>query len=190
MDVAPPTAPLSANPAAVFSGGRVSAAIDQLPDEYSVELWVRNDLPTAARPITAYVFSRGVDGPQGTARGDNLGIGGTHHPENQGKLFFFNGTQSDQVLSGRTGLQPGTWHHVVLVRQGQSVAVYLDGNGEPEICGPAEIGYAAGCGQLFFGGRNDRFAPLDGTLDEVSVYDRALSVDEIAAHYAASQPPP
>ena len=190
VEFSPPTGPMPANPAAVFWGGRISAAIDHLPDAYSVELWVRNDLPPTARPITAYFFSRGVDGPQGTAGGDNLGIGGTHHSENQGKLFFFNGTKCDQVLSGRTALEPGTWHHVVLVRQGQSISVYLDGGRDPEICGQAEIGYPAGCGQLFFGGRNDGFAPLDGKLDEVSVYDRALSADEIAAHYAASQPPP
>ena len=190
VEFSPPTGPMPANPAAVFWGGRISAAIDHLPDAYSVELWVRNDLPPTARPITAYFFSRGVDGPPGTAGGDNLGIGGTHHSENQGKLFFFNGTKCDQVLSGRTALEPGTWHHVVLVRQGQSISVYLDGGRNPEICGQAEIGYPAGCGQLFFGGRNDGFAPLEGKLDEVSVYNRALSADEIAAHYAASQPQP
>lgn len=50
--------------------------------------------------------------------------------------------------------------------------------------------YPEGCGQLFFGGRNDDFAPLEGKLDEVSVYNRALSADEVAAHYAAAQPQP
>ena len=65
--------------------------------------------------------------------------------------------------------------------------MYLDGGCDPEIYGQAEVGYPAGCGQLFFGARNDGFAPLEGKLDEVSVYDRALSADEIAAHYAASQ---
>ena len=185
-----PSGPIPANPAAVFWGGRLSAAIDHFPDAYSVELWVRNDLPPTARPITAYFFSRGVDGPQGTAGGDDLGIGGTHHTENQGKLFFFNGTKCDQLLSGRTVLEPGTWHHMVLVRQGRSISVYLNGGRDPEISGQAEIGYPAGCGQLFFGGRNDGFAPLEGKLDEVSVFNRALSADEIAAHYAASQPQP
>ena len=107
VEFSPPTGPRPANPAAVFWGGRISAAIDHLPDTYSVELWVRNDLPPTARAITAYFFSRGVDGPQGTAGGDNLGIGGTHRAENQGKLFFFNGTKCDQVLSGRTVLKPG-----------------------------------------------------------------------------------
>ncbi len=185
-----PTGPAPANPAAVFWGGRVSAVIDHLPDEYSVELWFRNELRPNVRPITAYVFSRGVDDPQGRDEGDNLGIGGTHDTQNQGKLFFFNGTKHDQVLSGRTNLQPDTWHHVVFVRQGKSISVYLDGGRDPEICGQAEVGYSAGCGQLFFGGRNDGFAPLEGKLDEVSVYNRALRVDEIAAHYAASPPQP
>ena len=60
-----PTGPIPANPAAVLWGGRISAAIEHLTDAYSVELWVRNDLPPTARPITAYFFSRGVDGPAG-----------------------------------------------------------------------------------------------------------------------------
>ncbi len=184
-----PTDPPPANPAALFWGGRLSATIDPLPDSYSVEMWMRNDLPVTARPITAYFFSRGEDGPQGTAGGDSLGIGGTHLSGNQGMLFFFNGSRCDQVLSGRTALKAGSWHHVVLVRQLRDIAVYLDGDRSPEICGQAEIGYPSGCTQLFLGGRNDGFAPLDGKLDEVSLYTRALSADEVAAHYAASQPP-
>lgn len=188
VEFSPPSGARPANPAVVCGGGRISAAIDPLPDVYSVELWFLNELPCTARPITAYFFSRGVDGAEGTVGGDSLGIGGTHLAENQGKLFFFNGTKANQVLSGKTGLQPGTWHHAVLVRKGQNISVYLDGGRSPEISGPAEIGYGAGCGQLFFGGRNDGFAPLEGKLDEVSVYDRALSADEIAAHDAASRP--
>jgi len=182
-----PDAPRPPNPAAAFSGGRISAVIDHLPDTYSVELWVWNDLPPTARAITAYFFSRGVDGAQGTAGGDNLGIGGTHRAEDQGRLFFFNGTRLDQVLSGRTVLKPGIWHQVVLVRQGRDFSVYLDGGPEPEISGQAEIGYPDACGQLYFGGRNDGFAPLEGKLDEVSLYGRALGAAEIAAHYAAAR---
>jgi len=179
----------AANPAVVLRGGRISATIDDLTDTYSVELWACNDLPPTARAITAYLFSRGLDSPQGAAGGDNLGIGGTHRADNQGKLFFFNGTKFDQVLSGETPLKPGKWHHVVLVRQGRNISVYLDGRPKPEICGQAEIGYPSGCGQLFFGGRNDGFAPLEGKLDEVSIYNRTLKVEEMTAHYAAAQAP-
>jgi hypothetical protein len=185
----PPNSPRPANPAAVLCGGRISAAIDRLPDTYSVELWVRNELSPASRPITAYVFSRGMDGPQGTMGGDSLGIGGTHSIETQGKLFFFNGTKLGHVLPGRTLLKPKEWRQVIVVRQGRDISVYLDGVPDPEIRGQAEIGYPTGCGQLFFGGRNDGFAPLEGKLDEVSVYNRVLGADEIAAHYAAAQAP-
>jgi hypothetical protein len=185
----PPAGPRPANPAAVFWGGRISATIDHLPDTYSVELWIWNNLPPTTRAISAYFFSRGMDGPQGTVGGDNLGIGGTHRADSQGKLFFFNGTKYDQVLSGRTALKPRTWHHVVFVRQRRSIYVYLDGSPNPNISGQAEIGYPAGCGQLFFGGRNDGFAPLEGKLGEVSVYNRALGAEEIAAHYAAAKAP-
>ena len=173
VELFPPVGPKPANPAAVFRGGRISATIDNLPDAYSVELWVWNDLPPTARAITAYFFSRGMDGPQGTVGGDNLGIGGMHRAETQGKLFFFNGTRFNHVLSGTTALKPRRWYHMVVVRQGRGTCVYLDGGPNPEICGQAEIGYPAGCGQLFFGGRNDGFAPLEGKLADVSVYNRA-----------------
>jgi hypothetical protein len=184
-----PADPGHANQAAVFRGGRISATFEHLSDTYSVELWIWNDLPSTAHPITAYFFSRGLNGPQGTAGGDNLGIGGTHRAENQGKLFFFNGTKFDRSLLGKTVLKPGTWHHVVFVRQGRNVSVYLDGRPESEISGQADVGYPNGCAQLFFGGRNDGFAPLEGKLDEVSVYNRALGAEEIASHYAAAQAP-
>jgi hypothetical protein len=189
VELSPPTDPRPANQAAVFRGGRISAVLEHLSDTYSVELWIWNDLPSTSRAITAYFLSRGVDGPQGTAGGDNLGIGGTHRAENQGKLFFFNGTKFDRSLLGKTVLKPGKWHHVVLVRQGRSISVYLDGRPEPEICGQAEVGYPNGCGQLLFGGRNDGFVPLEGKLDEISVYNRALRAEEVVAHHAAAQAP-
>jgi len=189
VDLSPPVDSRPANPAAVLWGGRISAAMDRLPDTFSVELWVWNELPSTRSVITAYLFSRGMAASPGTAGGDNLGIGGTYRTEAQGKLFFFNDTKSNQFLSGRTTLKPGKWHHVVVVRRGRGISAYLDGGPNPEIGGQAEIGYPTGCGQLFFGARNDGFAPLQGKLDEVSVYNRALGPDEIAAHYAAAQAP-
>ena len=191
VEFSPPTGPTPANPAAVFWGGRISAAIDHLPDAYSVELWVRNELPPTARPITAYFFSRGVDGPQGRAGGDNLGIGGTHRlPRTKGSSSSSMARNATRFYQAEPTCNRGrgiTWSSCAKV---ESISVYLDGGRDPEICGQAEIGYSAGCGQLFFGGRNDGFAPLEGKLDEVSVYNRALRVDEIAAHYAASPPQP
>jgi len=41
-------------------------------------------------------------------------------------------------------------------------------------------------GQVFVGARNDHFAPFQGCIDQVAVYDRPLRPEEIAAHFAAS----
>ena len=43
-----------------------------------------------------------------------------------------------------------------------------------------------GCGQLFFGGRNDKAYGFEGRLDEAAIYNRALSAKEIAEHVAAA----
>ena len=56
------------NRAACFSGGRIKATIEKLPDSYSVEFWFYNTMPNTARPVTAYIFSRGVEGPEHARR--------------------------------------------------------------------------------------------------------------------------
>ena len=39
----------------------------------------------------------------------------------------FNGNPA-KLLTGKTTLAPETWHHIVLVRDGKKVAIYLDGH--------------------------------------------------------------
>ncbi|MDB4450472.1 hypothetical protein N9127_05375, partial [Akkermansiaceae bacterium] len=41
---------------------RVQKKFEGIEDVYTVEFWVRNQLPNQIRPVTAYLFSRGVDG--------------------------------------------------------------------------------------------------------------------------------
>ncbi|MES2707649.1 MAG: PVC-type heme-binding CxxCH protein [Verrucomicrobiota bacterium] len=178
------------NRAAHFAGGRLKTTLTP-GDRYSVELWLWNGLPADARPVTGYVFSRGTGG-DAAARGEHLGIGGTFRgadgggPDISGKLILFNGNEKDQVLAGRTPLALRAWHHVVLVRDGGKVRVHLDGRTVPEIAGEFAHTVPEGGGGAFFGGRNDGMFGLEGKLDEIAVYDRALTPEEIAAHYTAS----
>jgi len=169
--------------AAHFAGGRQRATLKELGGTYSVELWLWNGLPADARLVTGYFFSRGPDGDE-DCPGDHLGIGGTHAA--QGKLLFYNGNARKEALAGSTTLGLRTWHHVVLVRDGKRVTVYLDGNPTPEIASEAEVTVPAGASEVFTGGRCDRFATWEGRLCEVALYARALAADEAARHYAAS----
>ena len=177
------------NRAPHFAGGRARVTLPQLADTYSVELWFWNGLTNNARLVTGYFFSRGMDGDK-SAAGDHLGIGGTYQPELVGKLIFFNGNERNTILAGHTDIAWREWHHVVLVREGKRVTVYLNGNTTPEISGEADITLAQNEKSLFLGGRCDNFANFEGKLDEVSIYDRALKPEEIAAHYKASGFPP
>lgn len=168
-----------------FAGGRMKAKLDGLGQSYSVSLWFWNGMPAEARPVAGYLFSRGADGDN-DAVGDHLGIGGTHAAH--GKLIFFNGNKANQLLSGNTIIDLKRWNNVVLVRDGKKVLVYLNGNPQPELAGDAEI-VAAGIPDVFIGGRNDNFANFEGKIDEVAVFSRALSGEEIAALYKMSGMP-
>lgn len=173
------------NRAPHFAGGRLNTSLPKLSGNYSVELWLWNGLKNDARSVTGYFVSRGGDGDP-TAAGDHLGIGGTHSPEFTGKLIFFNGNESNTVLSGHADIAWREWHHIVLVREGRHVSVYLNGNPTPEISGEADVSLGADEKSLFLGGRCDNFANWEGKLDEAAVYDRVLKQEEIVAHYRAS----
>tara|TARA_B100000959_G_scaffold215012_1_gene226390 strand:- start:4963 stop:6951 length:1989 start_codon:yes stop_codon:yes gene_type:complete len=166
-----------------LNGGRMRAGLELPANTYSVELWFWNETPHHARLVTGYMFSRGPDGDK-SAVGDHLGIGGTHGAA--GRLFLFNGNQRNQTIEGSTQLVPRTWNHVVMVRQKNEVAVYLNGHTEPEIQGRLAVTYKPDSAQIFVGGRSDNFANLVGRMDEVALYDRALTPKEAKAHFDAA----
>ncbi|MCC7374350.1 MAG: HEAT repeat domain-containing protein [Verrucomicrobiales bacterium] len=173
------------NRAPHFAGGRLRTSVGKGAAVYTTEFWFWNGLTNRARPVTGYLFSKGQAGDL-AARGDHLGIGGTDASAPAGRLFAYNGNEKKQLLLGTTILPERTWHHVVLVRSNETMTVYLDGRTEPEIAGALPSTMPEGAVELFFGGRNDGFAGLEGRIDEVAVYDRALTSADVAAHFAAS----
>lgn len=168
------------NRAAHFAGERMRARVADLNDKYTVSLWCWNGMPVEARNVSGWMFSRGRDNAIGP-HGDHLGIGGAgNHP---GKLLFLHGNDRDggEVVAGSTELKRWSWYHVVLVRDGERVRVYLNGNPQPEIETEATADFPAGFDRLFLGGRCDNESNWEGRLDEIAVFDRVLSPDEIAA---------
>jgi hypothetical protein len=172
------------NRAPHFAGGRVRAELPALGQTYSVALWLWNGLPADARPVNGHVFSRGRDGQ--AAAGEHLGIAGTALAGATGRLMFSTGGGGAAPLVGRTVLGFRRWHQVVLVREGAKVRVFLDGNVAPELEGTAEWTLAADTPTVFVGGRSDNAANFEGRIDEVAVFERALSPAEIATHFQAS----
>jgi putative membrane-bound dehydrogenase-like protein len=174
------------NRAVHFAGGRLQANQPGAADKYSVEFWFWNGFPNDARGVTAYLASQVPADGQVVA--DQLGIGG--RDGKPGRLFFASGDpQKPSLLTGETIVEPKTWNHVALVRDGQQVRVYLNGNAKPEIEGTVTAAPATTIGGWLFAGRPDGASNLEGKLDEIAVYAQALPPQEVAAHFAAAGEP-
>ena len=182
------------NKAASFSGIDKAPGDDrltaQLPTagsgDYTLELWIYNtrDLAQPNSPaISGYFYSRaGTPNATNAQPGDHLGIGGVESSPRD-KLFFYNG---QTLVPGRTTLAINTWHHVTLVRAGDDVKVYLDGEvANPEIQTTAAKNFNAS--QIVLGTRSDGFGPFQGRLDEVAVFDAVLTPAQIQAHFNAAK---
>ncbi|MDZ4288996.1 MAG: neutral/alkaline non-lysosomal ceramidase N-terminal domain-containing protein [Prosthecobacter sp.] len=163
------------NRATHFVGGRLRRRVSHLGDHYSVSLWLWNGMPNDGREVSGWLFSRGHDHGLG-AYGDHLGIGGKSG--HTGKLIFFHGDDPQQVTAGKTELPRWQWQQVVLVRDADTVRVYLNGNLELET--HAAANFPAAFDQCFFGGRSDNDSNWEGRLDEIAVFNRALTGDEVA----------
>jgi hypothetical protein len=172
--------PGETNRAAHFAGGRLRSRVASLGEKYSVSLWLWNGMPADGREVAGWMFSRGHDHGLGP-NGDHLGIGGT--ASDAGKLIFLHGNDGEgaKPVAGRTEIERWTWYHVVFVRDGGRVRVHLNGNAQPEIDTESPAGLPEGFDRLFFGGRCDNDSNWEGRLDEIAVFDRALSPAEIGA---------
>ena len=74
-----------------------------------------------------------------------------------------------------------------MVRDRQRVRVFLSGSDSPEIAGEVPGGPANHPGRVFVGGRHDSAANFEGKIDEVAIYDRALTQADIAEHFRAGR---
>ncbi len=164
------------NRAVHFAGGRLRARIAGVRDRYSVALWFWNGMPVDGRETSGWMFSRGRNHDR-RVHGDHLGIGGT--ARHTGKLIYQHGNAPGVgQLGGRTAIKRWSWNHVVFVRDREHIRVHLNGASNPEIEVQATP-LGRGQSELFFGGRCDNQANWEGRLDEIAVFDRALSTAEI-----------
>jgi hypothetical protein len=163
------------NRAAHFAGGRMTAKLPKLDDKYTVELWVWNGFPADARDWTGTPLALA----NGTDAGDFLALGGKKGTANV--LTLFTSANDDAPVVGKTALPFRKWVHVALVRDGEQVRVYL--NGEEEIS--AKRARAVKPDAILVGGRPDKTFGFEGRVAEVAVFDRVLKREELAARLQA-----
>lgn len=162
------------NKAPRLAGGSIHADIPEVGDRYSIEMWFYNDLSVEARGLTGVLFWRG-----NSQMGDLLALGGSATAP--GRLVLGSGDLSRAYSIGRTRIEEKTWNHVVLVRDEERITVYLNGSTDPDV--EIEATSFKGASAIVIGGSRQHSESFEGKIDEVSFYDRALSIAEITDHY-------
>jgi len=83
-----------------------------------------------------------------------------------------------------SGTSPnGEWVHLVSTYDGQTLAIYTNGVFD----GSKSLNAVDTLGDIGIGG-NPNFGQFNGTIDEVAVYNKALTPEEIKAHYKMGRP--
>ena len=67
----------------------------------------------------------------------------------------------------------------MLVRDPGKITVYLNGNSEPEIQQTLAATSPVEQPQFYVGGRSDNADNWEGRLDEIAVFDRPLTLEEV-----------
>lgn len=164
--------------AADFAGGaedRVQvAAFDVSGSALTMTAWFNAD---------AFGDIRFVSKASGTAESDHYWMLGLNS-SSQLKVRIRAGGSTTSYEPSVSGLAPGAWHFIAATYDGTTIRVYLDGDevGTTSKSGSLDSGAIASIGLANQpSGAGDR--AFDGRLDEIAVFDKALTTAEIEELY-------
>lgn len=170
--------------AAQFNGTSSSVAIPStVTDDFTVAMWVET-LDTAGSAGGQWWSGKALvagEMPGGAADWGTAIVNGQF-------VLGVGSTSGDVTLASSVNVNDGTWHHVLATRNATTgaMAVYVDGVLRGSGTGPTGTRSAPTglrIGSLLAGGNY-----LNGTLDDVRLYDWALSATEIAALASGTNP--
>lgn len=193
-----------ARPAAVLGGaseteGRFGGALSFDGTDDAVRLPFRSQLPLGTKDFTASLWFRysattgeqpllwmggiGTNQPQVWLRGEPASNRVT------GLITTRDGAAPPKSASVRTAgaYNDGQWHHIALRRGAGQLKLFLDGTAISTADVPGSVSRNSPFG-VHIGQRMDSRAHFTGAIDEVRVYDRALSDSEMDALRTADAP--
>ena len=138
----------------------------------TITLWFRTP-----RDLSASTDSTLIQ--YGTSADNNL-FGLITSGTSPGKLYF-QGYNND--LSGITDILADTWYHAALTYDGTTVSLYLDGQ-EEDYMSPVTLDTVIDADGFLIGG-GPGLPSWEGLIDEVKIFNRALSEQEILTSYYA-----
>jgi hypothetical protein len=121
-----------------------------------------------------------------------LSLGGDYKGNaHRGKLVFE--SSAGQIEKG-PALDDNRWHHVAITFDGKMISAFIDGVGQSQPAkdtGPLKKSTWDLCiGNSVVDYGTGEFIAFDGLIDEVRIYNRALSAEEVRALYDAQKTAP
>lgn len=104
------------------------------------------------------------------------------------QLDVHDGGTGGRVRSG-DGFVDGEWHHAVGVRDAETLTLYVDGQRRAE--SEPQIGDVSPASPIYLGAQPEYPRPLyfEGAIDDVAVFDAALSADDVQQLYESQRAP-
>jgi hypothetical protein len=151
--------------------------------EMSLEAWVRIERLPQVDPLTGFP-NRAIVVKGGNPPDWEYGLFIKTNARPSFSLFHPDGMAPYGGIEAANPISTNQWHHVVATsKKGVFVRIYVDAQLAGETTSFSGD-TAHGSSLLYFGRRGDGEF-FDGALDEVSLYNRALSSSEVAALYTA-----
>ena len=157
------------------------------PDTLTVECWVKFDAYQTPGS-SAYPYQQYIVFKQNSQNYEFEGFALTKDEGPRGNVILWEVASASHILvriDSVNTVVTNTWYHLAGVRGSNYVELYLNGHleAQADVSFPQDYGtyplYFGTSGQAFYDRR------LHGELDEVSLYNRALTSNEIAAIYLA-----
>jgi hypothetical protein len=178
------------NYGASFVAGKVNQGLSFDGGSY-VEVGDSSSLQSSAISIEAWVNQFGSPGSYKYIIAKHYASGYASYglyTGSSGGLRFYIGHENGFVLSpdAGTGIWDGNWHHIVGIYDGSNVRLYVDG-AEISSGTPTTKNIAYNNNDLYIGSYGTGYY-FTGLIDEIKVYNRALSSQEVLDHYNAATP--
>jgi len=135
--------------------------------DFTMACWINSEVTTSGARLLFNNYASGYTG------GVQFYVNGADR-----KLMYWSSSgslASDTAISGTDG----EWDHVVLTRSGTTMTIYLNGSAD----GTSTISHSIAGANMTLGGSSTGSEVFDGKIDEASIWNRALTTDEISRLY-------
>jgi len=148
----------------------------------TVTAWVKSDVTNTDKGFIVFETPSGADNMD--MRYDAAGsTGGGTNVMKMGVTVSVNGASTILQLESSSGGQSTDWQHLTMVwSSGQALKFYLNGKLDgPTANSNAAVGPLANCSTVIIGkgGKDTGASSWDGLIDEVRIYSKALTQEEI-----------